>query len=142
MSEDPIITEETPTRDELIELYSAVGWTAYTRDADALVKAFAGSALVLTARDTGGSLLGLVRTLSDGVTICYVQDLVVAPVVQRRGVGRALLSQVLIRYEGCRQLFLTTDADGPLDFYRGLGFVPHDELGLVALGRRSVIPPR
>jgi ribosomal protein S18 acetylase RimI-like enzyme len=139
---DPIIAEEIPTLDELVELYSAVGWTAYTRDPDQLLTAFFGSTLVLTARDAEGSLYGIARALSDGVTICYVQDLVVEPNSQRQGVGAALLSQVMSRYEGCRQIFLTTDADGPLDFYRGLGFVRHEELGLVALGQGTVSSSR
>lgn len=86
-------------------MYSAVAWTAYTRDADALARALAGSHLVLTARDDG-ALVGLVRTVSDAATICYVQDLLVHPAAQRRGIGRALLRNVLDRYAGCRQLVL------------------------------------
>lgn len=138
MGSDFIITEDIPTLDELVELYSAVGWSAYTQDPKALLAAFDGSTLVLSARDADGALHGIVRVISDGVTICYVQDLVVNPSVQREGVGAALLSRVLSRYANCRQVFLTTDTDGPLNFYRGLGFVPHDELGLIALGRGSV----
>lgn len=128
------IAESDVQLDEVIALYSAVAWTAYTRDADALARALAGSHLVLTARDDG-ALVGLVRTVSDAATICYVQDLLVHPAAQRRGIGRALLRNVLDRYAGCRQLVLVTDADGPDAFYRALGLVPVGDLGLAGYAR-------
>ncbi len=134
--------DEIPTRDELLELYGSVGWTVYTRDPERLERALAGSDLVATARDDAGTLVGLVRTVSDGVSICYVQDLLVRPDRQRGGVGRALLEHVRDRYRDCALIVLTTDAGGTDDaershpFYRSLGFVPHGEQGLAAFARR------
>ena len=103
------ITEETPSRDELVALYRSVGWTAYTDDAERLVAAVRGSHLVLTARDASGALVGLVRTVSDGLTIAYIQDILVAPQQQRAGVGGALLDAVIERTAGIRQTVLLTD---------------------------------
>ncbi len=60
------VTNERPNDAELLTLYDAIGWTAYTRDPDRLAAAIAGSHLVLTARDDWGQLIGLVRTVSDG----------------------------------------------------------------------------
>jgi GNAT superfamily N-acetyltransferase len=122
------ITERRPERDELVELYDAVGWTAYTADPRALEAAIAGSYLVLTARADDGSLVGLVRTVSDGVTIAYVQDLLVRPAHQRTGVGGALLDAVLAHHAGVRQTVLTTDAEpGQRAFYESRGFTEaHD----------------
>jgi GNAT superfamily N-acetyltransferase len=121
------IEEGQPGRDELVGLYDAVGWSAYTRDPEQLVAAIEGSHTVLTARDDG-LLVGLVRTVSDGATIAYVQDVLVHPDHQRTGVGRALLEAVLRRYESVRQTVLLTDADaGQRAFYESLGFVEaHD----------------
>ncbi|HEY8302746.1 MAG TPA: GNAT family N-acetyltransferase [Jatrophihabitans sp.] len=120
---------------EALALYDAVGWTAYTRDPELLARALAGSHLVLTARTDTGELVGIARTVSDGASICYLQDLLVRPDQQRAGVGRVLLAEVLRRYADLRQVVLTTDADGPHEFYRALGFVPTGELGLVSYSR-------
>lgn len=122
------ITEQRPERDELVELYDAVGWSAYTSDPGALEGAISGSHLVLTARTDDGSLVGLVRTVSDGVTIAYVQDLLVRPAHQRSGVGGALLDAVLAHHAGVRQTVLLTDAEpGQRAFYESRGFTEvHD----------------
>ncbi|MFS0728859.1 GNAT family N-acetyltransferase [Curtobacterium sp. 1P10AnD] len=116
-----------PTVDELLDLYGAVEWTAYTGDPELLVAAARGSHAVVTARDAG-RLVGLARTVSDGATIVYVQDVLVHPEHQRFGIGSALLAEVLRRYEHVRQTVLLTDAEpGQRAFYESLGFVEvHD----------------
>ena len=125
-----ITADSVPGREELTALYDSVGWTAYTRDRDTLERAVAGSQLVLAARDDAGVLIGLARTVSDGVVICYLQDLLVRPSHQGRGIGRALLERVLAENSSCRQVVLMTDADGPTEFYRSLGFRAMSEYGL------------
>lgn len=122
------IRDERPGTDELVALYDAVGWSAYTRDPEALTASIAGSHSVLTARDAAGRLLGLVRTVSDGVTIVYVQDLLVVPTAHRSGIGGALLDAVLDRSAGVRQtVLLTDDEPGQRAFYESRGFVEvHD----------------
>ncbi|GGL87602.1 N-acetyltransferase [Curtobacterium citreum] len=122
------ISSERPTTDELVDLYDAVGWTAYTRDPAVLRRAVDGSHRVLAARDDDGVLVGLVRVVSDGATIAYVQDLLVRPAAQRTGVGGALLDAVLERYGHVRQTVLLTDAEpGQRAFYESRGFTEaHD----------------
>src|SRR5215204_221560 len=109
------------TRDELVELYGSVGWSAYIADPDTLMRAVEGSSLVVTARRDGG-LVGLARAISDDATICYLQDILVVPEGQRCGIGAALLRAVLDRYSGVRQKVLLTD-DEPRQraFYESLG---------------------
>jgi len=117
-----ILTPDLPTRAELLALYASVGWTTYADDPDALERAVRQSSLVVCGRSDDGDLLGLVRVVSDDVSIVYVQDLLVAPAVQRRGVGRALMEAVLARYAHVRQrVLITGDEPGPLAFYRPLG---------------------
>jgi GNAT superfamily N-acetyltransferase len=132
-----IVAEHGLDRAEVIELYDSVGWTAYTRDPEALLRGIDGSHLVLTARTDDDVLVGLGRTISDGETICYVQDLLVRPDWQGNGVGRALMTHLLRHYAGCRQFVLMTDVDGPAEFYRALGLVRFDERGLVGYVRAA-----
>jgi ribosomal protein S18 acetylase RimI-like enzyme len=126
-----ISADRLPGRDESLALYESVGWTAYTRDVETLEHALRGSHLVLTARDDQGELVGLARTVSDGTVICYLQDLLVQRSRQGQGIGRALMERVLAEYPTCRQVVLMTDADGPAEFYRSLGFQAMAEYDLV-----------
>ncbi|WP_152360626.1 GNAT family N-acetyltransferase [Microlunatus speluncae] len=119
----PII-EPAPrlSEEELVGLYGAVGWTAYTADPAGLRRAVDNSSFVVAARQHG-RLVGLARALSDDATICYLQDVLVHPDHRRGGVGRALVSAVLSRYEHVRQQVLLTD-DEPAQraFYESLGY--------------------
>lgn len=110
------------TTDELVALYAAVGWTAYTREPELLAKAVRGSSYVVAAR-RDGQLVGLARALSDDATVCYLQDILVHPEAQRAGVGRALVTAVRERFAGVRQqVLLTDDEPGQRAFYESLGF--------------------
>ena len=62
-----------------------------------------------TGKSDTGQLLGLVRTVSNDVSICYVQDILVQPRAHRKDVGRALMQAVLSRYAHVMQQVLITD---------------------------------
>jgi len=111
-------------RNDLVGLYSSVGWTAYASNPDALVRAVVQSSYVLTARNAGGELAGLARVVSDDTTICYLQDILVSRSKQRAGLGKALVEKVLERYVHVRQkVLLTDDEPGQRAFYESLGFI-------------------
>lgn len=126
--DEPVIAAEVPL-DELLPLYEAVGWTAYTADPDLLRKAVAGSSCVVTTR-LAGRLVGLARAISDDATICYLQDVLVHPDAQRRDIGRALVGAVIERYAAVRQKVLLTD-DEPAQraFYEALGYAEIRDFG-------------
>ena len=108
--------------DEVVGLYAAVGWTAYTRDPAVIAAGLRGAGFVATAR-LDGRLVGLVRAVSDDATISYVQDVLVHPEAQRRGVGAALMAAVADRYAHVRQhVLLTDDEPGQRAFYESLGY--------------------
>lgn len=114
---------------EILDLYASVGWTAYTDDPAVLRSGFANSLLTLAAYEDA-ALLGLVRVVGDGHTIVFVQDLLVRPPFQRRGIGSALLRAVLDRYADVRQIeLLTDDTPETTAFYRAIGFWELTELG-------------
>ena len=116
------------TRADLVGLYRSVGWSTYASNPDALVRALDQSSYVVAARDVTGQLIGLARVISDDVSICFLQDVLVRPGQQRSGIGRALVDQVLERYRHVRQkVLLTDDESGQRAFYESLGFTEvHD----------------
>jgi GNAT superfamily N-acetyltransferase len=115
--------------DQVIALYEAVGWSAYTKDPTVLRAAIAGSSHVVAAR-RGERLVGLARAMSDDATICYLQDVLVLPEEQRNGVGRALVQAVLNRYRTVRQkVLLTDDEPGQRAFYEALGYAEVRDYG-------------
>lgn len=117
-----IIESDFPTAAELEELYGSVGWRHYVDTVDELRAAIERSPFVAVARDRG-RLVGLVRGLSDDYSIAYLQDLLVDPDYQRRGVGRSLIEAFMRRYEHVRMtVLLTDDEDRQHAFYDALGF--------------------
>lgn len=128
-----IIKEYTHFDDaEILALYSSVGWTAYTDNFAALREGFAQSLLVLAAYEQE-RLLGIARIVGDAHTIIFIQDLLIAPDYQRRGIATRLVKEVFKRYEGVRQIeVLSDDSAAASAFYRSLGFVQPKELGCCA----------
>ncbi|MDR0482613.1 MAG: GNAT family N-acetyltransferase [Cellulomonadaceae bacterium] len=125
-------------RNELLALYESVGWTAYLRNPDDVVQAIAGSHRIAAAFDDSapslsagaGRLVGTARTISDGVTVCYLLNVVVHPNYQRRGLGRAMIELLWAEYppERLRLRVLVTDAEPrQRAFYESLGLTEaHD----------------
>lgn len=122
-----VVTAEDLVFSEVLALYQAVEWDAYTRDPDNLRAALEGSSTLVAARD-GQLLVGLARVVSDGASICYLQDILVLPSHRRAGIGRALAEQALGEYRHVRQKVLLTD-DEPKQkaFYEALGYSRTDE---------------
>ena len=97
-------------------------WSNYTNRPQQLEQAFHQSLFVMAAYD-GEELVGLIRAVGDGLTIVFIQDLLVYPQYQRQGIGRSLLQQTLGRFKDVYQIQLATEqSDKNLAFYRELGF--------------------
>ena len=114
---------------EILQLYQSVGWVAYTDHPEVLKKSFENSLLTLAAYK-GDQLLGIIRTVGDGHTIVFVQDILVFPEHQRKGIGTALLKAILDRYNYVRQIELATDnTPKTISFYKSMGFREMSEIG-------------
>ena len=115
--------------DEILRLYNEVGWIAYTENPEVLEQGYKNSLLVLAAYEKD-ELLGIIRVVGDGHTIVFVQDILVFPNYQRKGIGTALLKAVLDRYPEVRQIELVTDnTPKTVAFYKSLGFKEFSEIG-------------
>ena len=120
-----------PSDQALARLYNDAGWFAYTDDLPALKNALQGSLYLLCVYEEN-ELVGLLRAVGDGVSILYIQDILVLSSYRRQGIGSALMAHTLKKYASVRQKVLSTD-DTPAvrAFYKALGFVPYQETGLV-----------
>lgn len=124
-----IIEYQTYREEEILPLYASVGWTAYTDAPDVLHRGFERSLLTFAAYE-GETLVGLARAVGDGETIVLMQDLLVFPQYQRRGIGAALMRAMMERFANVRQFqLLTDDTEKTLAFYRSLGLHDLSSLG-------------
>ena len=118
-----------PEEEELVSLYESVGWTAYTCEPGRLFRAVRNSRYCYFVR-IDGILSGLVRGVGDGETIVYVQDLLVRPDNQRKGIGSALLKRLLAETKQIRQTVLLTDSTSDKEaFYQKCGLQPASQMG-------------
>ena len=81
-------------------------------------------------------VLGMGRIVGDGAVICYIQDLIIVPEAQGRGIGRLLIEDLRrfvqsIQFEGTEMMFDLMCAKGREKFYEKMGFTsrPTDTLG-------------
>ncbi len=117
-----IVAAESIENESLCALYDSVGWAIYTRDITELRSALEGSDFLVIAEENN-ALIGLARALSDDASIVYIQDILVRPSHQGRGIGKGLVRAILKRYEHVRQkVLLTDDRPEQLQFYASLGF--------------------
>ena len=116
----------------LLDLYNSVGWTNYTRAPEMLRKAYENSLLTLGAYD-GDQLAGIIRTVGDGYSVVFIQDILVFPEYQRKGIGTQLLREIMGRFPDVYQMELMTDNTAKtVSFYRSAGFVRADDMGCCA----------
>jgi len=93
------LIERPPAMAEYCSLISAVGWAEWT-NFDAADAALAHSLYhVVALREE--AVIGMARVVGDGAMFFYIQDVVVVPAHQGRGVGTLLLERVIGLSQGC-----------------------------------------
>lgn len=108
-------------KNELIELYKSVGWTADVNNIDNLRKGMKKSYVIAAYEDK--KLIGLVRALSDYAAVVYVQDLLVASDYQGKRVGKSLMHHLLNYFGSVGQIIVTAKNDERTGkFFRYLNF--------------------
>lgn len=108
--------------DAVLRLYKSVGWTEYTKDPDGLKTALEHSSYIVSCV-SDGKLVGLARSISDDISIHYLQDILVDPDFHRKGIGRKLLEKCLLRFKRVRtHMILTDNEEKQKVFYESLGF--------------------
>ncbi len=117
---------------EILPLYESVGWVFYCVHPDVVAQAYANSLCILAAYEDE-KLVGLIRCVGDGHTILFIQDLLIFPEYQRRGIGTALMNAVLEKYPHVYQIELATDnTEKTIAFYKSFGFHNLSDIGCCA----------
>lgn len=124
--------ERTIDLNSLEALYNDVGWSAYTKDLPLLQQALTQSLAVFSVW-ADDKLLGLIRIVGDGLTIIYIQDILVLTAYQNKGIASKLMQHTLEVYKEVRQkVLLTEDAANVRHFYEKHGFSSCDQGDAVA----------
>lgn len=124
-----------PTVGEYKRLTDAVGWEG--RSASFIRGALAGSLHVVCAYQ-GDDMIGMARVSGDRRAYYFIQDVVVLPVHQRRGIGSKLMSALTAWLDGHApdDATISLKADeGTERFYAQFGFA-------TARGREMIRPVR
>lgn len=111
----------TPAR--ILTLYRRAPLLRSVDRPDRIWSMFEASSFVLTAWHEG-HLVGIARVLTDGVRFSLLCDLAVEPDVQRLGVGKRLIDEVMRRCKGTD--LILRDSDISTGFYARLGFTRVD----------------
>ncbi|MCY9549442.1 GNAT family N-acetyltransferase [Lysinibacillus xylanilyticus] len=124
-------------KNDLKVLYEDVEWYAYTKDLDQLQQALLNSIYVLSAWENN-QLIGLTRVVGDGLTILYIQDILVLNSHQNRGIATDMMNHILEKYKDVRQkVLLTEEAPDVRHFYEKNGFQSCDKGSLVAFAKMN-----
>ncbi|WP_250229480.1 GNAT family N-acetyltransferase [Anaeropeptidivorans aminofermentans] len=110
------------------EIYRKESWNTYLKDDEKLIRVFNTSLYMLGAFDDS-KLIGFIRCVGDGEHILLVQDLIVDPKYQKKGIGTFLFKTVMEKYAEARMFMVITDKNDIVDnkFYRSFNFKKLEE---------------
>lgn len=112
--------------EQLISLYEEAGWwTADVDSRDILKGIITGSHCFCVAVTDNNNIIGMGRSISDGVSDAYIQDVTVSKPFRRKGIATRLVTELINKLEkdGIGWIGLIAEK-GSAGFYRPLGFDP------------------
>ncbi|MEP7367631.1 MAG: GNAT family N-acetyltransferase [Acidobacteriota bacterium] len=111
--------------DQVIELYvaSTLGERRPVGDRDRMGQMLANANLVITAWD-GEVLVGIARSVTDGVYCTYLSDLAVRETYQKQGIGKELMRRTQEAAPQASLILLA--APKAVDYYPRVGFTKHE----------------
>lgn len=115
--------------DEIVRLYRAGGWWDEEMDPQRIPDLIMGShRFVVAVDEITGSAVGMGRTISDGVSDAYIQDIVVLKEYRRCYIGLQIIQLLteLCAEAGISWIGLISEP-GTLPFYKKIGFQPMEK---------------
>ncbi|MEG1979342.1 MAG: GNAT family N-acetyltransferase [Victivallaceae bacterium] len=119
---------DEPLSRELLELYRQADFLDGDESWEYIPRMIRGSYLFVTAR-RGGRLAGAARSISDGVSDAYIQDVAVMPDCRGAGIGSGMMEYLIeaLQRRNIEWIGLIGVA-GSSHFYQRLGFEPLSEM--------------
>jgi len=126
-----VLVDELPAPKEYNRLRQAVGWRTHRED---VLEMALPNSLYCVCAFVGHELVGMARIIGDGGMAYYIQDVIVVPAYQRRGIGTQLMDQImayLSAHAYTNTVIGLMSAPGKEAFYEKYGFTtrPTDRLG-------------
>ncbi|MDU2673507.1 MAG: GNAT family N-acetyltransferase [Clostridium sp.] len=117
---------------EIKEIYKKESWNSYLKDDEKLVRAFDNSLYFLGAFDDY-KLIGFIRCVGDGEHVLLVQDLIIDPEYQQKGIGTYLFKTIMQKYYNVRMFMVITDIDDVVDnkFYKSFNLKEMKAMNMV-----------
>lgn len=108
--------------EEIKDIYKKESWNAYLKDDEKLIRAFDNCKLV-----------GFIRCVGDIEHILVVQDLIVEPKYQQRGIGTYLFKTIMQKYSNVRMFMVVTDLEDIVDnkFYKSFNLKKLEDMNMV-----------
>ncbi|CEK30784.1 acetyltransferase [[Clostridium] sordellii] len=118
--------------EEIKDIYKEESWNAYLKDDEKLIRAFDNSLYIMGAFDNC-KLVGFIRCVGDGEHILVVQDLIVEPKYQQRGIGTYLFKTIMQKYSNVRMFMVVTDLEDIVDnkFYKSFNLKKLEDMNMV-----------
>ena len=108
---------------DLLAMFADAEFADISDGVEWLHAAVANSLAAAAVRDRSGRLIGFIRALGDGVSDCYIQDVVVRSDHRGQGIGKALVIAMLEHLKARNIDWIGLIATpGNAEFYRRLGF--------------------
>jgi len=127
-----IIKERLPSCIEYKKMCESVGWGEIINFSVA-EKSLNNSVSGVVVEDENGNVIGMGRIVGDGAIYFYIQDIVVSPKHQKKGIGNIMLNNMFewLNNNAPSQsfigLFATTEAE---EFYKKFTLEKRDLIGL------------
>lgn len=120
---------------EILNIYQSVGWSNYVDNPEMLKSAYHNS-LKIYAAYINNNMAGIIRVVGDGFSVVFIQDLLVYPKYQRKGIGKALLEKILSEYKDVYQKHLLTEnTEKTIQFYKSIGFTMDTDINCRAFSK-------
>ncbi len=116
------LTRDGASADEVAELFGAAGLNGPLDDPARLKRMLDEAQELVVARAEDGTLVGLIRVLTDFSFNAFIADLAVRPGWQGQGLGSRLVNAVVADHPGVKFVVHPGHDSGP--FWTKLGFEP------------------